>query len=46
MTGSIGTISIFLALLDMGMNGSRYARYAPWWICIGIVCAVVGEATS
>jgi hypothetical protein len=29
------------ALLDMGMNGGRYAEWAPWGFSIAVACGAV-----
>lgn len=34
----IGICCMVTALLDMGMNGARYASWAPWGIGIASMC--------
>lgn len=37
----IGVVCFITALLDMGMNGSAYAGWAPWGLGIALVCFVL-----
>ncbi len=37
----IGAVCLFTAALDMGMNGSRGAGWAPFGIVITAICGVV-----
>ena len=37
----LAIISGITATLDMGMNGSRYAGWAPWGLGIAAVCVVI-----
>lgn len=36
----IGVFCLVTALLDIGMNGGRYARWAPWGLGISFPCLV------
>lgn len=37
-------VCLVTALLDMGMNGSRYAGWAPWGLGIGAICLLIAGA--
>lgn len=34
----VGMVCFVIALIDMGMNGSRYAGWAPWGLGIALPC--------
>lgn len=34
----VGLTCFVTAILDMGMNGARYAGWAPWGIGVALVC--------
>lgn len=39
--GFVALVCVVCALLEMGMNGSQYAQFAPYGMAIAIICVIV-----